>query len=146
MKRVKKTIIGIALSISILSLTGCNVNIENTEKNTENEELVESIYLEQAEQQAEQDNYTVIAATAKDIYTALSTYLTKKAVAGESVPSDTSFDDVKDEISQYYYLDSTSYHIDDMSVDLDLSSESNGTYINKVTVTYKDITASYPEY
>ncbi len=146
MKRVKKTIICIALSISILSLTGCNVNIENTEKNTENEELVESIYLEQAEQQAEQDNYTVIAATAKDIYTALSTYLTKKAVAGESVPSDTSFDDVKDEISQYYYLDSTSYHIDDMSVDLDLSSESNGTYINKVTVTYKDITASYPEY
>lgn len=146
MKRVKKTIICIALSISILSLTGCNVNIENTEKNTENEELVESIYLEQAEQQAEQDNYTVIAATAKDIYTALSTYLTKKSVAGESVPSDTSFDDVKDEISQYFYLDSTSHYIDDMSVDLDLSSESNGTYINKVTVTYKDITASYPEY
>ena len=110
MKKAKKTIISIALSISILSLTGCNVNIETTEKNTENEELVESIYLEQAEQ----DNYTVIAATAKDIYTALSTYLTKKAVAGESVPSDTSFDDVKDEISQYFYLDSTSHYIDDM--------------------------------
>ena len=94
----------------------------------------------------EHENYIAAAAAAKDIYAGIAADLTKIEILGDTLPTDTSFDDIKHELSEngYFFLDTTSQNMDKMNVRLDFSQSDFGTYIDKVTVTLKNTTAEYP--
>lgn len=145
MKKRKNLIICSLILAIVLTTGGCEVTVKNESSDDEYKEKYESLVTDLQSAKAEQDNQTMVASMAKWIYTGMASYITKKEIDGETVPNNVKFEDVKKDLVDSGSLSEIEPYLDDISVDISLSTSDMGTYIEKVTVTYKDITQSYPE-
>lgn len=145
MKRIRSFIIGSFILSIALTISGCEVTVKNESSDDEYKEKYESLVTDLQSAKMEQDNQTMVASMAKSIYTGMASYITRKMVDGEVVPTNVTFEDVKEELVESGSLREIEPYIDDLSVDISLNSSDYGTNVEKVTVTYKDITQSYPD-
>ena len=146
MKRIRSFIIGSFILSIALTISGCEVTVKNESSDDEYKEKYESLVTDLQSAKMEQDNQTMVASMAKSIYTGMASYITRKTVDGEIVPANVTFEDVKKELVESGSLREFEPYIDDLSVDISLNSSDYGTNVEKVTVTYKNITQSYPDW
>mgnify|MGYP004652942359 CR=1 FL=1 len=144
--RNHKSLITCSLILAIaLTTGGCEVTVKNESSDDEYKEKYESLVTDLQSAKTEQDNQVMVASMAKSIYTGMASYITRKMVDGETVPTNVTFEDVKKDLVESGSLREIEPYIDDLSVDISLNSSEYDTNVDKVTVTYKDITQSYPD-
>lgn len=137
---MRKKLLAVVLAITSLTLMcGCEVTVKN--EDDEYKEKYEALTSELQSAYQEYADQTYLSATAKKIHTAMSAYLTQLGIKDEPIPNDFTYANYKEELIDY--LPAEVYVNDKLEVDWEYNSD---TYAGEsVTVTYEDMTATYPE-
>ena len=137
---MKKKLLAITLAATTaILMCGCEVTIKN--EDDEYKEKYEALTSELQSAYQEYADQSYLSATAKTIHTAMACYLTELGINDEPVPDDFTYNNYKDELKTY--LSDDIYFNDKLEVEWEYNPD---TYAGKsVTVTYEDMTATYPE-
>lgn len=145
MKNHKKVIISSLLLTAMIAVSSCESTVKIESSDDEYKEKYESVVTEIQSAVEEENKQLLVISMAKTIYTGMSTYITRKGVNGETIPSDVKFENIKDELIEKCGVDEIEQYLDEAVVDIQIETTDIGQNVKSVTVTYKDTTGTYPE-
>ncbi len=145
MKNHKKVIISSLLLTAMVAVSSCESTVKIESADDEYKEKYESVVTEIQSAVEEENKQLLVISMAKTIYTGMSTYITRKEINGETIPSDVKFENIKDELIEKCGVDEIEQYLDEAVVDIQIETTDIGQNVKSVTVTYKDTTGTYPE-